>query len=183
MLPGGLRRCEMLGLCLADVRVADRSVFVAEGKGGDQSVVPVANPFFAALGDYLRGERPAAVGTDRVFLALKGPRRGRPLSAEGIDEIIPGARRRAGLEHSTCHQLRHRCLTRLREAGMVLEAMQAQAGHRSIESTRVYLHLTNDWLAQEYRRAAELIEASHAAELWKSNSLCQYHIAAAHGSR
>lgn len=43
--------------------------------------------------------------------------------------------------------------------------MQAQAGHRSIESTRVYLHLTNDWLAQEYRRAAELIEASHAAEL------------------
>jgi site-specific recombinase XerC len=48
---------------------------------------------------------------------------------------------------------------------MALEAVQAQAGHRSIESTRVYLHLTNDWLAQEYRRAAELIEASHAAEL------------------
>ena len=36
--------------------------------------------------------------------------------------------------------------------------MQAQAGHRSIESTRIYLHLTNDWLAGEYRRAAELID-------------------------
>jgi len=33
-------------------------------------------------------------------------------------------------------------VTRLREAGMSLEAVQAQAGHRSIESTRVYLHLT-----------------------------------------
>jgi site-specific recombinase XerD len=53
----------------------------------------------------------------------------------------------------------------MREAGMALEAVQAQAGHRSIESTRVYLHLTNHWLAQEYRRAADLIEASHAAEL------------------
>ena len=42
---------------------------------------------------------------------------------------------------------------------MALEAVQAQAGHRSIESTRVYLHLTNDWLAGEYRRAAELIDA------------------------
>ena len=41
--------------------------------------------------------------------------------------------------------------------------MQAQAGHRSIESTRVYLHLTNDWLAGEYRRAAALIDADQAA--------------------
>ena len=35
---------------------------------------------------------------------------------------------------------------------MALEAVQAQAGHRSIESTRVYL--ASDWLAGEYRRAA-----------------------------
>jgi integrase len=46
---------------------------------------------------------------------------------------------------------------------MALEAVQAQAGHRSIESTRVYLHLANDWLAGEYRRAAELIDADEAA--------------------
>jgi hypothetical protein len=45
---------------------------------------------------------------------------------------------------------------------MALEAVQAQAGHLSIESTRVYLHLTNDWLAEEYRRAA-LIDADTAA--------------------
>ena len=98
-----------------------------------------------------------------MFVVLKGPRRGLPLSAEGLDEILDGARRRAGLEHATCHELRHTCLTRLREAGMALEAVQAQAGHRSIESTRVYLHLTNDWLAGEYRRAAALIDADTAA--------------------
>ena len=60
---------------------------------------------------------------------------------------------------ATCHGLRHTCLTRLREAGMALEAAQAQAGHRPLESTRVYLHLTNDWLADQYRRAAALIDA------------------------
>ena len=37
---------------------------------------------------------------------------------------------------------------------MAIEAIQAQAGHRSITSTRVYLHLSVDWLADEYRRAA-----------------------------
>ena len=46
---------------------------------------------------------------------------------------------------------------------MALEAVQAQAGHRSIESTRVYLHLANDWLAEQYLRAAELIDADTAA--------------------
>jgi integrase/recombinase XerD len=37
-----------------------------------------------------------------VFVVLKGPWRGLPLSAEGLDEILGGARRQAGLEHVTC---------------------------------------------------------------------------------
>ena len=92
-------------------------------------------------------------------MVLKGPRRGRPLSAAGLDEIVAGAREPRRDRPLTCHQLRHTCFTRLREAGMALEAIQAQAGHRSIESTRIYLHLANDWLAGEYRRASEAIDA------------------------
>jgi len=163
MLLAGLRRCEVLGLRFADVQVADRRLVITEGKGGHHRVVPAANRFFGALGDYLHGERPTGTGTDRVFVVLKGPRRGLPLSAEGLDEILAAARKRAGLEHATCHELRHTCLTRLREAGMALEAVQAQAGHRSIESTRVYLHLANDWLAEQYRQASELIDADQDA--------------------
>jgi integrase/recombinase XerD len=163
MLLAGLRRCEVLGLRLEDVLVAGRRLVVVEGKGGHHRVVPAANRFFEALGAYLHDERPEAAATERVFVVLKGPRRGMPLSAEGLDEILDGARRRAGLGHATCHQLRHTCLTRLREAGMALEAVQAQAGHLSIESTRVYLHLANDWLAGEYLRAAALIDADTAA--------------------
>ena len=165
MVLGGLRRCEVLGLRLGDVQVPERSLFIAEGKGGHQRVVPISNTFFSAVGVYLREERPKGVGTDRVFVTLKGPNRGRPMTADGIDKILQAARARAGLERATCHQLRHTCLTRLREAGMKLEAVQAQAGHVSIESTRIYLHLTDDWLANEYRRAAERIDADAAAEL------------------
>jgi len=164
MLLAGLRRCEVLGLRFADVQVADRRLVVVEGKGGHHRVVPAADRFFAALGACLHDERPGEARTDRVFVVLKGPRRGMPLSADGLDEILAGARRRAGLlQHATCHELRHTCLTRLREAGMALEAVQAQAGHASIESTRVCLHLANDWLAGEYRREAELIDADTAA--------------------
>jgi site-specific recombinase XerD len=162
MLLAGLRRCEVLGLRLGDIHVADRRVFVVDGKGGHQRWTPMANRFFTAIGRYLDEERPVS-DSDRVFVVMKGRRRGQPLSTAGLDEVLTGARQRAGLTIGTCHQLRHTCLTRLREAGMSLEAVQAQAGHRSIESTRIYLHLTNDWLAEQYQRATALIDANQAA--------------------
>jgi integrase/recombinase XerD len=159
MLLGGLRRCEVLGLRLCDVNVGERRLFIGCGKGGRQRIVPVSGRFFAALGGYLEEERPPAAWTERCFVVLKGKRRGQPLSAAGLDEVLDGARARAGLPRLTCHQLRHTCFTRLREAGMALEAIQAQAGHASVESTRIYVHLANGWLAGEYLRAAEVIEA------------------------
>lgn len=158
MVHGGLRRCEVLGLRLRDVHVGDRRVFVAEGKGGHQRLVPVADVFFTTLAAYLARERPKESTSDHVFLVLKGAGRGRPLSAAGLDEILVGARGRAGLGHASCHELRHTCFTRLREAGMALEAIQAQAGHASIETTRIYLHLSNDWLAGEYHKAMDILD-------------------------
>jgi site-specific recombinase XerD len=163
MVLGGLRRCEVLGLRLEDLRFGERRVFIAEGKGGHQRLIPVSPRFFTEVSAYLDAERPADPGTDRVFVVLQGPRRGMQLSADGLDEILDGARRRAGLARGTCHQLRHTCLTQLRKAGMTLEAVQAQAGHASIESTRIYLHLGDDWLASQYRRAAEAIDAQALA--------------------
>ena len=159
MVLGGLRRCEVLGLRLDDVHLAKRRVFIAEGKGGRQRLIPMSARFFASLARYLDCERPRDASTDRVFVVLKGPQRGRPLSPAGLDEILRGARSRAGLAHASCHELRHTCFTRLREAGMSLEALQAQAGHASIETTRLYLHLSDDWLAAEYRKAAAAIDA------------------------
>jgi site-specific recombinase XerD len=116
-----------------------------------------------SLADYFEHERPAT-DAEEVFVVLRGPTRGRALTAAGVDQVLSGARERAGLDHATCHQLRHTCLTRLREAGMALEAVQAQAGHRSIESTRVYLHLANAWLAEEYARAVSAIEADRVED-------------------
>jgi integrase/recombinase XerD len=83
MVPGGLRRCEVLGLRLADLRFGERRVFITEGKGGHQRLIPVSARFFTEVSAYLDAERPADPGTDRVFVVLEGPRRGMPLSADG----------------------------------------------------------------------------------------------------
>jgi integrase/recombinase XerD len=159
MVFGGLRRCEVLGLRLDDLDAARRQVFIVEGKGGHQRRIPISKRWFATVGDYLRVERPVEAMTDRVFVVLKGQRRGQPLSDEGLKQVFVSARERAGLRRITCHELRHTCFTRLREAGMELEALQAQAGHRSIETTRLYVHLANEWLATEYHQAMTIIDA------------------------
>src|SRR5690606_3848316 len=144
-----------------DVHIGDRRVFIADGKGGHQRLVPVVPTFFTQLAGYLEAERPGDAEEEYVFVVFKGATRGRPLTAAGLDQVLAGARRRAGLRHATCHELRHTCFTRLREAGMALEAIQAQAGHASIETTRIYLHLSNDWLAGEYQQAMAIVDSGH----------------------
>lgn len=126
MVHGGLPRCEVLGLRFGHVHVGDRWVFVANGKGGHQRLVPFADVFFTTLAAYLGSERPSETIDDHVFVVLKGLNRGRPLTAAGPDKVLAGARDRAGLAHASCHELRHTCFTRLREAGMALEAIQAR---------------------------------------------------------
>jgi len=163
MLLGGLRRCEVLRLEFQDVRAGERRLFIADGKGGHQRLVPISQRFFSTMACYLEQERPAGEQA-RVFLVMKGPHRGQPLSPAGLDEIIRGASRRCAVP-VTCHQFRHTCLTRLREAGMALEAVQAQAGHRSIESTRIYLHLANGWLETEYHKALTVLHDVSAETL------------------
>jgi len=63
MVLGGLRRCEVLGLRLGDLRLGERRVFIAEGKGGHQRLVPISGRFFTAVAAYLDGE--CRSGADR----------------------------------------------------------------------------------------------------------------------
>ena len=154
MALGGLRKSEVLGLEAADLDPVQGTVIVREGKGGRQRVCCVAPLFFRVLKRYQDEERPQTA-TPKLFVVLKGQRRGQPLSVSGLNTIIAYHRNLAGTPDLNCHRLRHTCLTMLREAGMSLEALQQQAGHKSINTTRVYLHLSNQVLRDEYFKVSE----------------------------
>ena len=159
MLLGGLRRGEVLGLRLGDLRLGDWRVFIADGKGGHQRLVPVSQSFFGDGGGLLERSNVHPARPRTRVRCVKGAAGANYSPCRAFKRSSRRHEGRAGLAHGTCHELRHTCFTRLREAGMAIEAIQAQAGHRSITSTRVYLHLGDDWPADEYRRAAEAIEA------------------------
>ena len=143
MVLGGLRRGEVLGLRLGDLRLGEWRVFIAEGKGGHERLVPISPTFFATVAR-LHEQRATTRCPDRLGSSSRSRDPAGPAAlSRGARRDLRAARERAGLTHGTCHELRHTCFTRLREAGMAIEAIQAQAGHRSITSTRVYLHLAS----------------------------------------
>jgi integrase/recombinase XerD len=74
MVLGGLRRCEVLGLRLGDLHAAERRVFIAEGKGGRQRLVPVSGRFFAASPSARQGRARAGRALPRrsVMSACRG---------------------------------------------------------------------------------------------------------------
>jgi site-specific recombinase XerC len=93
MLLGGLRRCEVLGLRLEDLRLGEWRVFIAEGQGGHQRLVPVSQTCFATVARYLNNERPAfRVDGARVRRA-EGPnewRRVERRARRDVDQRDPG---------------------------------------------------------------------------------------------
>jgi site-specific recombinase XerD len=60
MVLGGMRRCEVLGLRLEDLHVGQRRVFIGEGKGGHQRIVPVSARFFTAAAASRPNDRPVS---------------------------------------------------------------------------------------------------------------------------
>ena len=164
MALGGLRKSEVLGLEGADLDPVRGTVLVREGKGGRQRVCCVTPLFFRVLDRYQDKERPQT-STIKLFVVLKGHRCGQPLSVSGLNTIIAYHRRLAETPDVNCHRLRHTCLTMLREAGMSLEALQQQAGHKNINTTRVYLHLSNRALRDEYFKVSEQLFALPVEEV------------------
>jgi len=164
MVLAGLRKSEVLGLEMVDLDFRHGTVLVKEGKGGHQRVCCVAPLFFRVVKRYQEEERPASP-SDRLFVVLKGKQCGQPLSVSGLNTIIAYHRRLAKTPDLNCHRLRHTCLTMLREAGMSLEALQQQAGHKNINTTRVYLHLSNQALREEYFRVSDRLFVLPAEEV------------------
>ncbi len=69
MVLGGLRRCEVLGLRLGDLRLGEWRVLIREGKGGHERLVPLSPTFFATVARYMNDERPTRVD-DRLAVRL-----------------------------------------------------------------------------------------------------------------
>ncbi|HMK67028.1 MAG TPA: site-specific integrase [Stellaceae bacterium] len=136
----GLRTSEIAALRLDDVEWRASRIRVRRPKTQSPLVLPLTDPVGAALLDYLRHARPS-LPLREIFLRVRAP--SGPLAPTAVTEAFQKWTRRGRLPipYQGPHCLRHSLAVHLLRQGASLKAIGDLLGHRSAESTCVYLRL------------------------------------------
>jgi len=151
MLLDGLRSCEILALQLEDLKLADAQLHVL-GKGRKLRILPLPGEIMEVLQSYLRLERPLT-NSPYLFVALKGCRRGQPMTPAGLRSLFRHHRLCSEVPAANPHRLRHTFGADMVRAGISLPALQHLMGHSQIHTTMLYVQLAPQDIWREYARA------------------------------
>jgi len=149
----GLRASEVLALKITDIDSSRMLLWVRHGKGNKDRAVPLSPALLEALRAHWQRRRP----TTWLFPG-QTPSGQRSLGA--LQRVCRRAVLAAGFtKKASLHTLRHSYATHLLEAGVDLLTIQRLLGHRDLQTTARYVHLTDPQLA----RTPGLLEGLPAA--------------------
>jgi len=151
MLLDGLRSAEVLALQLEDFQAPSAQLRV-NGKGDKQRLLPLPQDLIDVLNHYLKLERPCST-SKALFVCLKGPRRGHPLTLPGLRALFRHHRAVTQVFSANPHRFRHTFGAEMVRAGISLPALQHLMGHAQIRTTMLYVHLAPRDVWSEYTRA------------------------------
>lgn len=157
MWMAGLRSCEILALRLADVDFQTMSLKVL-GKGRKERMLPLAETLAKALLQYLTCERPARA-CSHVFVVLKGPRRGQPMTYNGLHRLFRYHRLTSRIDNAHAHRFRHTFGANMTRARMPLAILAKLMGHSSPQTTLRYIQLNDQDVRQQYEEALQTLQA------------------------
>jgi site-specific recombinase XerD len=138
----GLRVSEVVGLTIDDIDWRTRRFRIRQRKTGGVLWLPLTDEVGTAVLEYLQRGRPTPTKPYRhVFLRGRTPTR--PLTRTALNAALAGWATRGGLARPFygVHGLRHAYAVHLLRLGTPLKTIGDVLGHRTIESTYVYLHL------------------------------------------
>ena len=138
----GLRTEEMLHLEPRHIDAERKVIRVELGKGEKDRLTLLPDSLLLKLRESWRRDRP------KKYL-IEGSRPGEPMAATTIQREFQEARKRAGIEKNvTPRSFRHAFATHLVESGTRLQVVQALLGHRSLNTTTIYVRLAKNWLSE-----------------------------------
>jgi integrase/recombinase XerD len=151
----GIRTGELLRLKVSDFDPKNRTLFVSEGKGGKDRVLPL--PMIAAgyLKEYVERVRPKfakALKQDKGVLFLNYT--GSPLTRCRMLDLFRRTTKAAGIDKRvTAMILRHSIASHLLENGMDIRYIQEFLGHSKLSTTQIYSKVTLTGLRKMYNKS------------------------------
>jgi integrase/recombinase XerC len=152
MYSAGLRVSEVVGINDDDLDFSG-GVLTVRGKGKRERLSPLGSFAAAAVKTWLKHR-------DRTG-AEKGPRQptftnrfaGR-LTTRSVARMLEKHLKTSGLDgRTTPHSLRHSFATHLLDRGADIRSVQELLGHKSLNTTQIYTHVSTASLRQVYERA------------------------------
>jgi integrase/recombinase XerC len=149
----GIRVSELVGLDILDADLND-GVITVRGKGKKERLALLGPEAKTALSRWLddRGEvlERTAKESPAVFLNKDGGR----LTTRSVGRLLVKYLHTAGLDPRTSpHTLRHSFATHMLDAGADIRGVQELLGHKSLNTTQVYTHVTTQRLQTSYNKA------------------------------
>lgn len=131
----GLRRSELINLCVGDLDMVRHIVFIRGGKGRKDRQSLLAKNLNPLLERYLAEYKP------RYWL-FEGEK-GEQYSESSLQKVFKQAVLKAGIKKNAhLHSLRHSFATHLLESGASTRFIQVLLGHESSKTTELYTQVT-----------------------------------------
>jgi integrase/recombinase XerD len=130
----GLRRNEGFKLTVNDIDFERKTIFIKQGKGYKDRIVPMNGNVYNILQHYIYNFRNLQkLQHKRLFIT----------GAYSLNVSLQQLQKVSGIQNKliTLHTLRHSIATHLLQNGMSIESIALFLGHSSLESTQVYTHL------------------------------------------
>jgi len=139
MTDTGLRCAEAINLKPRDIRWKENRLIVREGKGGDDRALPFNQDLFGWL---KRWQEARPKGAKTFFTTIKAG----ALSDRYVRKMVARYAERACIsgKHVHPHTLRHTFGTQLYRETKNLRLVQKMLGHKSISSTQIYTHVSDE---------------------------------------
>lgn len=157
----GLRLQEALNLEVSDIDSSRMVIHVHRGKGAKDRYVPLPQATLEVLRRHWSTHRNPSL----LFPALGRGGIGAgsattPMAKSSVQGALREAVAAAGIHKRqvSVHTLRHSYATHLLEAGVNIHAIQRYLGHAHLETTMVYLHLTQKGQEDSARLINEIME-------------------------
>ncbi len=133
---GGLRLGELLNLRIGDIDSEAMKIHIRQAKGKKDRYIMLSEKTLSMLRNYYKKYQP------HDFL-IEGQKGGK-YSPTSVQSVFKTALKKSGIKKKvTVHSLRHSFATHLLDEGTDIRYIQELLGHKRLETTQIYTHVSS----------------------------------------